>query len=144
MFAGPRIQFIVDNSSKSYEERAETSGPFDLPNQFAKTYRVAHQLKKNIVSDQSLLLPPGDREGSFRSVMTQVLFSQKLIFANDFYLWKKFDKKETPSLTAIERMEENKLCDSEQAKVLGDTGFVFCQLNKVHINFLERLGTFEK
>jgi len=41
-------------------------------------------------------------------------------------------------------MEENKLCDSEQAKVLGDTGFVFCQLNKVHINFLERLGTFEK
>ena len=137
IFAGPRMKFIGDNLSKSYEERAETQGPSDMPNQFAKTYRVAHQLKKNILSGQSLLLPPGNREGSFRSVMTQVLFSQKLIFANDSYLWKKFDEKETRLLMAAERMEENMLCDTEKTKVLGDTGFVFCQIDKVHSNFLE-------
>jgi hypothetical protein len=131
------MKFIVDNLSKSYEERAETQGPSDMPNQFAKTYRVAHQLKKNILSGQSLLLPPGNREGSFRSVMTQVLFSQELIFANGSYLWKKFGGKETPSLTATERMEENRLCDSKKAKVLGDTGFVFCPIDKVRSNFLE-------
>ncbi len=131
------MKFVVDNLSNLYEERAETQGPSDMPNQFVKTYRVAHQLKKYILSGQSLLLPPGNREGSFRSVMTQVLFPQKLIFANDSYLWKKFDKKETRSLTATERMEENRLCDSDTAKVLGDTGFVFCQIDKVHSNFLE-------
>ena len=84
-----------------------------------------------------MLLPPDNREGSFRSVMTQVLFSQELIFANDSYLWKKLDEKETPSLTATERMEENRLCDSKKAKVLGDTGFVFCPIDKVRSNFLE-------
>ena len=52
-------------------------------------------------------------------------------------LKEKFDKKETRSLTATERMEENRLCDSDTAKVLGDTGFVFCQIDKVYSNFLE-------
>jgi hypothetical protein len=137
VFAGPRMKFIVDSIGKTYEERAEASGPSDLPNQFAKTYQVAHQLKKNVVSGQLLLLPPGNREGSLRSVMTQVLFSQKLIFANDSYLWKNFDAKETPFLAAVERIEENKLCVSKKSKILGNTGFVFCQIDKINFNFLE-------
>ena len=77
MFAGPRIKFIAENFDKSYEQLAETSGPPDLPNQFAKTYQVAHQLKEHVIKSQSLFLPPGDQDGSFRSVMTQVLFSKK-------------------------------------------------------------------
>ena len=137
IFAGPRVKFMTENLSKSYEELAENSGPSDMPNQFVKTYRVAHQLKKHVVSDQFLFLPPGNREGSFRSVMTQVLFPQKLIFANDPYLWKKFQKKEPRLLMATERLGDNKLCNETKAEVLDETGFIFCQIEKTHFNFME-------
>jgi hypothetical protein len=137
IFAGPRIKYIANNLDKSYEERSENSGPLDMPNQFTKTYRVAHQLKKHVVSGQFLLLPPGNREGSFRSVMTQVLFSQKLIFANDSYLWKKFQIKEPRPPIATERVGDNKLCNETEVEVLGKTGFVFCRVDQTHFNFLE-------
>ena len=137
IFAGPRVKYMAENLSKSYEERAENSGPSDMPNQFAKTYQVAHQLKKHVLSDYFLLLPPGNKEGSFRSVMTQVLFPQKLIFANDSYLWKKVQKKEPRLLMATERVGDNKLCNETEAKVLDKTGFVFCRTDKTRFNFLE-------
>jgi len=137
VFAGPRVKFIADNLGKSYEERAENSGPSDMPNQFAKTYRVAHQLKKHVVSGQFLLLPSGNKEGSFRSVMTQVLFSQKLIFANDSNLWEKLQQKEPRPLMATERVGDNKLCNETEAEVLDKTGFVFCRVDKTRFNFLE-------
>ena len=108
-----------------------------MPNQFAKTYRVAHQLKKHVLSDQFLLLPPGNKEGSFRSAMTQILFPQKLIFANDSYLWKKFKKKDPHPLMATERVGDNKLCNETEAEVLDKTGFVFCRTDKTRFNFLE-------
>ena len=137
IFAGPRVKYMAENLSKSYEERAENSGPSDLPNQFAKTYRVGHQLKKHVPSDHFLLLPPGNKEGSFRSAMTQILFPQKLIFANDSYLWKKFKKKEPHPLMATERVGDNKLCNETEAKVLDKTGFVLCRTDKTRFNFLE-------
>ena len=131
------IKYIAENLNKSYEERAENSGPLDMPNQFSKTYRVAHQLKKHVVDGQFLFLPPGNREGSFRSVMTQVLFSQKLIFANDSDLWENFQKKEPRPLMATERVGDNKLCNDTEVEVLDKTGFVFCRIDKTHFNFLE-------
>ena len=137
IFAGPRIKYIANNLDKSYEERSENIGPSDMPNQFAKTYRVAHQLKKHVASDQILLLPPGNRKGTFRSVMTQVLFSQKLIFANDSYLWEKIKKKGSLPLVVTEQVGGNKLCDERKAEVLGKTGFVFCRSDKTRFNFLE-------
>ena len=78
VFAGPRIKFIAENFEKSYEQLAETSGPPDLPNQFTKTYQVAHRLNEHVTKNQSLFLPPGDRAGSFRSVMTQFYFHKNL------------------------------------------------------------------
>ena len=137
IFAGPRIQYIANNLDKSYEERAENSGPLDMPNQYAKTYRVAHQLKKHVVKGQLLLLPSGKREGSFRSVMTQVLFSQTLVFANDFYLWKSLEKKEPPPLIIEEQVGGGELCDKKEAKVLGKTGFIFCKADRGYFEFGE-------
>jgi hypothetical protein len=108
-----------------------------MPNQYAKTYRVAHQLKKHVVKGQLLLLPSGKREGSFRSVMTQVLFSQTLVFANDFYLWKSLEKKESPPLIIEEQVGGGKLCDKKETQVLGKTGFVFCKADRGYFEFGE-------
>jgi len=130
MFAGPRVKFIADNLGKSYEERAENSGPSDMPNQFAKTYRVAHQLKKHVVSGQFLLLPPGNREGSFRSVMTQVLFSQRISFADDSKLRQSLEER-TSSMYVVSKFNDKaKSCNELERVVLGETGFILCKLDK--------------
>ena len=130
MFAGPRVKFIADNLGKSYEERAENSGPSDMPNQFAKTYQVAHQLKKHVVSGQFLLLPPGNREGSFRSVMTQVLFSQRISFADDSKLRQSL-KERTSSVYVVSKFNDKaKSCNELERVVLGETGFILCKLDK--------------
>jgi len=137
IFAGPRIKYINDNLGTSYEERSENPGPFDLPNQFALTYQVAHQIKNHVINGQVLLLPPENKEGLFRSAMTQVLFSHKLVFANNSYLWKNLNKNESPQYMVVERVEEKKLCDESESTVLGKTGFVFCRIGKIPFNFLE-------
>jgi len=130
MFAGPRVQFIADNLGKSYEERAENSGPSDMPNQFAKTYRVAHQLKKHVVGGQLLLLPPGNREGSFRSVMAQVLFSQRISFADDSKL-RQYLEERTSSVYVVRKFNDKaKSCNELERVVLGETGFVLCKLDQ--------------
>ena len=90
IFAGPRINFIADNLGKSYEQRAENSGPFDLPNQFKATYRVAHQIKDHVKKGDSLFLPSGKEKGSFRSVMSQVLFSQSFVAEGFLEIFGKF------------------------------------------------------
>ena len=130
IFAGPRINFIADNLDKPYEQRAENLGPLDLPNQFVVTYRVAHQIKDHVKEGDSLFLPPGKEKGSFRSVMTQVLFSQKLVFKNDPFFWR--DLKERKSLIYLVRKSggEAKFCSDFDKVVLGKTGFVLCKLDK--------------
>ena len=131
VFAGPRVKYMAENLSKSYEERAENSGPSDMPNQFAQTYRVAHQLKKHVLSEQFLLLPPGNKEGSFRSVMTQVLFLQRLNFANDPKFRQNLEE-ETSSVYVVRKSdEEAKFCSDLERVVLGETGFILCQLDKL-------------
>jgi hypothetical protein len=142
VFAGPRIKFIAENFEKSYEQLAETSGPPDLPNQFTKTYQVAHRLKEYVMKNQSLFLPPGDRAGSFRSVMTQVLFSQKLFYADDPYFWRYFEENEFPVYAVSQHDGEVKLCSGEEGEVLGETGFVLCQLEKFQIDFFKQLNSF--
>jgi hypothetical protein len=137
VFAGPRIKYINDNLSNPYEKRTEKSGPFDLPNQFALTYQFAHQLKNHVVNGQVLLLPPENRAGLFRSVITQVLFPNKLVFANNSYLWKNLIKNEHSQYTVVERVQEMKLCDEAKSVVLGKTGFIFCQVEKIPFNYLE-------
>ena len=129
VFAGPRIKFMVDNFEKSHEQLTETSGPLDLPNQFAKTYQVAHQLRKHVVRGQSLFLPPSTREGSFRSVMTQVLFWQKLTFSDDPFFKINLEREGSHAHAVGRYGRKGELCYGMEGKSLGDTGFVLCQLD---------------
>ena len=137
MFAGPRIKFIADNLDKPFEQRAENAGPSDLPNQFTKTYQVAHQLRERVIRGQSLFLPPGNGEGSFRSVMTQVLFSQKLIFADDPCFWRDLEEKGSRAYVVSRHGGEAQLCSGMEGEALGETGFILCQLDKFQFNLLE-------
>ena len=137
VFGGPRVKFIVDNFDKSYEQLAESSGPPDVPNQFAKTYQVAHELKKNVTKGQSLLFPSGSRDGSFRSVLTQVLFSQNLFFLDDPNDWRDLEDDRPLTYVVSQYDVENKLCGGVEAKALGQTGFVVCQLNKIELDLLK-------
>ena len=130
VFAGPRIKFIADNFDKSYEQLAETSGPADLPNQFAKTYQLAHQLRKKVKKGQPLFLPSGISEGSIRSVMTQVLFWRKLNFADDPYFWRNLESAGSRAYVVSRSREKDKLCYGMGGEILGDTGFILCQLDK--------------
>ena len=101
-----------------------------MPNQFAKTYQVAHQLKEHVKKNQSLFLPPGDQDGSFRSVMTQVLFSKKLFFSDDPYFWRDLKEKKNRAYVVSQHGGEVKLCGGVEEKILGETGFVLCQSEK--------------
>ncbi len=142
VFAGPRIKFVAENWDKSYEQLAETSGPPDLPNQFVKTYQVAHQLKDKGSRIKSLFLPPGNREGSIRSVMTQVLFGANLTFEDDPDYWTNL-KNAGSSAYVVSRSEgKDKICHGRKGEVLGDTGFVVCRLGKSQVKSLEPLSDF--
>ena len=136
VFAGPRIKFIADNFDKSYEQLAETSGPADLPNQFAKTYQVAHQLREKVKRGQSLFLPPGIKEGSIRSVMTQVLFWVELHFTDDPYFWQDLEKSGSHAYMVSRRGGKDKLCYGMDGEILGDTGFILCQSGEHPFNSL--------
>lgn len=145
VFAGPRIKFIADNFGKSHGQLAETSGPSDLPNQFAKTYQVAHQLKKKKeYVTQSLFLPPGDKEGSIRSVMHQVLFLGKLHFADDPD-FKQALKKEVSQGRAygvsLDGVTDT-LCYGIWREALGDTGFILCKMDEYPVSLSEQPGSF--
>ena len=69
--------------------------------------------------------------------MTQVLFSQRLIFANDSYLWKNFKKRGSRPLVVTKQVGGDKLCDESEAEALGETGFIFCQADKDHFKLLK-------
>lgn len=137
VFEGPRVKFIFDNFDKSYEQLAEISGPPDLPNQFIKTYQVARELKKNVAMGQSLFLASGNRDGLFRSVMTQVLFSQNLVFVDDPNFRKYLEKDKPRPYVVIQNDGEDKLCGRVEAKALGETGFVVCKLDKFQLDLLK-------
>ena len=130
VFAGPRIKFMVDNFNQSYEQLAETSGPPDLPNQFAKTYQVARLLREKLNRSQSLFLPSGDKEGFVRSVMTQMLFREKLIFTDDPNFWRDRDNESFRAYALGRSGSENKFCYGMKKEVLGDTEFVLCRLGE--------------
>ena len=129
VFAGPRIKFIVENIDKSYEQLAETPGPSDLPNQYQKTYQVAYQLREKFNKNQTLFLPPSDREGTIRSVLSQVLFGEALIFSDDPDFRQNLKNKGS-KVYALSRNEgKDELCHGVKGEDLGNTGFILCRLN---------------
>ena len=83
-FLVPRIQFLLAHESLTVNQRMETTGSRDMPNQLARTYQVVHRIQELTPKDARIFMPPGDRlEGSFRSAVIQILYPRKIIFGED-------------------------------------------------------------
>jgi len=127
VFAGPRIKFIFQHFDKSYKEVTETSGPTDLPNQYALSYKVANELQKKVERGRPLVISMSSHEGLIRSVMIQILFRHNLIFSDDFDYKQKM--KNIHNAYAINyNNEKNGLCVETNAEKLGDTNFLLCNI----------------
>ena len=127
-FAGPRIKFIIQHSNKSYEKITETSGPNDLPNQFALSYKVANKLKEKVERGQPLVIDVGSNESLIRSVIVQVLFQHNLIFSDAFVSKQKIKSMESYYVGTFND-EGNGLCTETKLERLGDTGFALCKVD---------------
>ena len=84
-----------------------------------------------------MLFPSGNKDGSFRSVITQVLFSQNLFFVDDPNSWRDLEDDQSLTYLVSQHDVEDKLCDGVESKALGETGFVVCQLNKIQLDLLK-------
>ena len=128
VFAGPRIKFIFQHFDKSYKEVTETSGPADLPNQYALSYKVANELQKKVERGRPLVISMSSHQGLIRSVMVQILFRHNLIFSDDFDYKQKI--KNIHNAYAINYNDEkNGLCVETNAEKLGDTDFLLCNVD---------------
>ncbi len=83
-FLAPRMQFLLANKSLPVNQRMETAGSSDMPNQRIRTYRVANRIQELTPEGARIFMPPGDRpEGSFRSAAIQVLYPREMFFGED-------------------------------------------------------------
>jgi hypothetical protein len=84
VFLGPKWYFASQTTNLSLEQKSETDGSFDMPNQYKGTYIVANQIRKHTRDNAMIFMPPGNRkDGSFRSATTQRLFPREIAFGDD-------------------------------------------------------------
>lgn len=84
VFLIPRAQFMAEHWGWEAEALMETSGAWDTPNQYFKTYKVTNRIRQ-ITADDSIIFMPPDNEvfGSSRSVVIQRLYPRKVYFSGD-------------------------------------------------------------
>lgn len=83
-FMTPRMQFLLAHESLTVNQRMETTGSSDMPNQRTRTYQVANRIQELTPEGARIFMPPGDRlEGSFRSAAIQVLYPREMFFGED-------------------------------------------------------------
>ena len=130
IFIIPRSQFIIDHWKWKSEKIMETSGPMDMPNQYPITYTLANEIR-NITEEISIILMPKDNWefGSNRSVLIQRLYPRKVYFFGDNEFSEKNHKLNSNKLVFAVALKGNgiQLCFKEDAKSLGNTGFVICK-----------------
>ena len=63
--------------------------------------------------------------------------SMKMIFADDPYFWRDLEEKGPHAYVVSQHDGDVKLCSGVEGKVLGETGFVLCQLDKFQFNLLK-------
>ena len=128
----PRSQYIIDHWKWQSENLMETSGPMDMPNQYPITYKVANEIR-NVTEEISIILMPKDNWefGSTRSVLIQRLYPRKVYFFGDNEFSENNNKLNSNKLVFAVALKGNgiQLCFKEDAKSLGNTGFVICKNN---------------
>lgn len=83
-FLLPRGEFLLTHKNLTRNQRMETTGSRDMPNQLARTYQVVNRIKELTPKDARVFMPPGDRmEGSFRSATIQILYPREIFFSED-------------------------------------------------------------
>ena len=130
VFLIPRLQFMADHWGWKAEALMESKGARDTPNQYSKTYRVVNHVKKMLLGNSIILMPPDNWEfGSSRSVVIQRLYPNKVYFAGDedFSFQIKTIDIEKPVYGVAFRNDGADLCFEKEIKSLGETGFVICK-----------------
>ena len=69
--------------------------------------------------------------------MTQVLFGEKLIFADDPDFWRDLEEEGSRAQLVSRRAGKDELCYGMSGEALGDTDFILCQLDNHHFNSLD-------
>ena len=131
VFLIPRVQFMADHWGWKAEALMESLGARDTPNQYSKTYRMVNQIKKLLLKNSIILMPPDNWEfGSSRSVVIQRLYPNKIYFSGDkdFPFQIKTIDIEKPVYGVAFPNDGADLCLEKEIKNLGETGFVMCKL----------------
>ena len=133
VFIIPRTNFITSHFQEHRDALRESSGPLDMPNQYAHTYRIMKQVREMANEGALLLLPPDDWEfGSPRSAVIQTLYPRKVYFSGD----EGFDKKLSQAFQLKEAYVVfnepwgKGLCKKRPVKYLGEQGFGICRIGK--------------
>jgi len=133
VFIVPRAYFIADHFQEHREVLRESAGPFDMPNQYANTYRMMKQVREMSGEVSVILMPPDNWEfGSPRSAVIQMLYPRKVYFYGD----SRFDKTLSQAFSLKEayvmfnEQWGKELCAKYPVKQLGWQGFGICRLGK--------------
>ena len=133
VFIIPRTNFITSHFQEHRDALRESSGPLDMPNQYAHTYRIMKQVREMANEGALLLLPPDNWEfGSPRSAVIQTLYPRKVYFSGD----EGFDKKLSQAFQLKEayvvfnEQWGKGLCKKRSVKYLGKQGFGICRIGK--------------
>ncbi len=84
IFILPRLVFMTEHGSIPHAQRLETSGPSDMPNQFADVYRRFLKIRGHIPLSARVFVPPKEGpRGTVRAPMLQMLYPRQVHFADD-------------------------------------------------------------
>lgn len=132
IFIYPRARFIAAHWKETPRMWKESPGSWDMPNQFAETYRVAHRVRDLTLGNATVLLPPGDRlEGSFRSAAVQVLYPRRIVFGGEEAFGKLLKAgRRIPHLYFVYGPKwHSEVCGEKPRARLNDAGWGMCRLD---------------
>lgn len=138
VFLIPRTTIIVNQWGWKSEAKMETSGAIDTPNQYAKTYKLANQIRKITSKDSIIFMPKDDWEfGSNRSVVIQRLYPRKVYFFGDE--WFKdtliyLGNVEKEIFVVFNSDWGKPFCKGKKIESLNNPEFGFCRIEKGSLN----------
>ncbi|GJL79448.1 MAG: hypothetical protein NPINA01_24370 [Nitrospinaceae bacterium] len=132
-FLFPRAQFFLANIGLLQNQRMETAGSSDMPNQLSRTYAVVNRIREQTPEGATVFMPPGDRvNGSFRSATIQVLYPRKLFFGEDKNFANELQnaRKFKASYLVYSPEWKPEFCPELERIKLTDSGFGMCEIGK--------------
>jgi hypothetical protein len=132
-FIIPRVFFIFDHYSETREVLLESSGPFDMPNQYILTYKMMNEIRSIVNEEATLFFPPDNWEfGSPRSAVMQSLYPRKIYFSGDSGFKNELIKAQKLEEVYVVFNEDwgRERCKGRSMKKLAGKRFGICRLDK--------------